>query len=105
MTKQAIVIGGGPVGCVLSVLLTRHGWQVEGMRLWKRFGERLTARLERQQTLSGIDNDQSRIGLQYQALDSLLLGVAMKTALKVQRPVERKMRHVADGNIIDQAHE
>lgn len=36
-------------------------------RVWSRFGERLTARAEHQQTLQGTRNDRTTLGLQYQA--------------------------------------
>lgn len=42
-------------------------------RGWMRFGEKFTVRLDRQQTLSGPDNDRTSLGVQYQALRSLAL--------------------------------
>jgi len=42
-------------------------------RVWRRFGKRLTTRLEQQSTLSGAKNDQTTVGLQYQMLERLAL--------------------------------
>src|SRR5207249_465567 len=44
-------------------------------RGWMRFGEKFTVRLDRQQTLTGPDNDLTTLGVQYQALRSLALEV------------------------------
>ncbi len=42
-------------------------------RYWSRIGEKLTARLEHQQTLSGTSNDQTSAGVEYRALPNLAL--------------------------------
>ena len=42
-------------------------------RFWKRFGEKLLAELQRQQTLDGLDNNRTSVDVRYQAMPNLAL--------------------------------
>ncbi|MCA8921490.1 MAG: FAD-dependent monooxygenase [Planctomycetes bacterium] len=93
MTKQAIVVGGGPVGCVLSVLLARRGWQVEV------YERRPDLRLAEHAAGRSINLVLTARGLR--ALE--ILGLKDQV-LEITVPVYGRMMHALDGALAYQPY-
>lgn len=93
MTKQAIVVGGGPVGCVLSVLLARHGWEVE-----------VYERRPDLRQMEGAAGRSINLVLTARGLRALEILGLKDQVLEITVPVYGRMMHAHDGELAYQPY-
>ncbi|MEZ6188235.1 MAG: NAD(P)/FAD-dependent oxidoreductase [Planctomycetota bacterium] len=93
MSERAIVVGGGPVGCVLGVLLARRGWSVD---LYER---RSDLRL-----IEGAAGRSINLVLTARGLRALELLGLKDQVLEITVPVYGRMMHTEDGELAYQPY-
>lgn len=93
MSEQAIVVGGGPVGCVLGVLLARRGWSVE-----------LYERRRDLRQVEGAAGRSINLVLTARGLRALELLGLKQQVLEITVPVYGRMMHTEAGDLAYQPY-